>query len=621
MAEKLRIEIDLEGAEQVERELAGIGKAGEKAFADIAKAADFEQATKSISALGKTAQEALDGAAEAAKKFGASTQQFGQVESTIRALGARSRDSSKSFQELAQNYDRARTTVSATGREITAVATTLSQLPARTRPVAIEIATLTQTMQALRTAGFALRPALSELGVQTGILSGVLRAGFGREGAIGLAAGGLGALAIAFESAAGKAELLQQRLSDALRNQQQGRQVFQQLQQDARQSGATIETLADQYLRLTRLIEAQQTFKVIVPPGAQLPGFAPQQQVEPFLNALREAGKAGKETQETIGKAIDAMLSSFERLRAAGQPLQLTGEAFRQIDRLAPSVARALQDALGGMGQSAESFAKQLDKAPIALNRLLQSTNRIQSEAGQTSTEFKTLAQSTEELTAAWTNLRAVVAQKTGFDVVTGSIDLITRSLNALTDQIPGAVEGWKKIGAAVQEFDAGIRGRQQFWDQVFESMVSGWNSVTEAIGNTIRKLLEFGQATPERAVLQESFGGGMAAGGLVGGRGTGTSDSNLAWLSRGEFVMRSDAVRRWGVDFMRAINAGLTPFPTRGFAAGGLVGSSSNVTINFPGLPPISGLRASTDTVAELQRAAAMAQVRSGGRKPSRYS
>src|SRR5215475_13313388 len=221
MAEKLRIEIDLEGAEQVERELAGIGKAGEKAFADIAKAADFKQATKSISALGKTAQEALDGAAEAAKKFGASTQQFGQVESTIRALGARSRDSSKSFQELAQNYDRARTTVSATGREITAVATTLSQLPARTRPVAIEIATLTQTMQALRTAGFALRPALSELGVQTGILTGVLRAGFGREGAIGLAAGGLGALAIAFESAAGKAELLQQRLADAFRNQQQ----------------------------------------------------------------------------------------------------------------------------------------------------------------------------------------------------------------------------------------------------------------------------------------------------------------------------------------------------------------------------------------------------------------
>jgi hypothetical protein len=46
-----------------------------------------------------------------------------------------------------------------------------------------------------------------------------------------------------------------------------------------------------------------------------------------------------------------------------------------------------------------------------------------------------------------------------------------------------------------------------------------------------------------------------------------------------------------------------------------------SNVTIQFPGLPAIGGLRASSDVVDELRKAAALAQVRSGGRKPSRYS
>ena len=54
-------------------------------------------------------------------------------------------------------------------------------------------------------------------------------------------------------------------------------------------------------------------------------------------------------------------------------------------------------------------------------------------------------------------------------------------------------------------------------------------------------------------------------------------------------------------------------------FAAGGLAGGS-NVTIQFPGLPAIGGLRASSDVVDQLHRAAALAQVRSGGRKPSRY-
>jgi hypothetical protein len=46
-----------------------------------------------------------------------------------------------------------------------------------------------------------------------------------------------------------------------------------------------------------------------------------------------------------------------------------------------------------------------------------------------------------------------------------------------------------------------------------------------------------------------------------------------------------------------------------------------NHVTIAFPGLPEIAGLRASSGVVDELHRAAAMAQVRSGGRKPSRFS
>jgi hypothetical protein len=59
------------------------------------------------------------------------------------------------------------------------------------------------------------------------------------------------------------------------------------------------------------------------------------------------------------------------------------------------------------------------------------------------------------------------------------------------------------------------------------------------------------------------------------------------------------------------------TPIAIPAFAGGGM----SNVTIQFPGLPPIEGLRASSGVVDELRHAAALAQVRSGGRKPSRFS
>jgi hypothetical protein len=60
---------------------------------------------------------------------------------------------------------------------------------------------------------------------------------------------------------------------------------------------------------------------------------------------------------------------------------------------------------------------------------------------------------------------------------------------------------------------------------------------------------------------------------------------------------------------------------PRPAFAGGGAVGGGNHVTIQFPGLPPVGGLRASSAVVEQLQRAAALAQVRSGGRKPSRYS
>jgi len=130
------------------------------------------------------------------------------------------------------------------------------------------------------------------------------------------------------------------------------------------------------------------------------------------------------------------------------------------------------------------------------------------------------------------------------------------------------------------------------------------------------------------------------ARGGLLGGRGTGTSDSNLAWVSRGEHIMPARAVRQPGVlEFLELLRrsggnlsrvldgmgrfalGGMVPRAIPAFAGGGMVGGGNHVTIQFPGLPAIGGLRASSSVVDQLQKAAALAQVRSGGRKPLRYS
>jgi hypothetical protein len=72
---------------------------------------------------------------------------------------------------------------------------------------------------------------------------------------------------------------------------------------------------------------------------------------------------------------------------------------------------------------------------------------------------------------------------------------------------------------------------------------------------------------------------GGHAEGGLIKGPGGPKSDSIPARLSDGEYVMKAEAVSRFGAGNLDAINRGLKP-PTFAnlelpkFAEGGLVGS-----------------------------------------------
>lgn len=74
----------------------------------------------------------------------------------------------------------------------------------------------------------------------------------------------------------------------------------------------------------------------------------------------------------------------------------------------------------------------------------------------------------------------------------------------------------------------------------------------------------------------------GYATGGLIRGPGNGTSDSILARLSNGEFVMRADAVKHYGHALLQRINTRQLPK----FAEGGLV---SNAIL--PSVPPMAHL------------------------------
>lgn len=95
----------------------------------------------------------------------------------------------------------------------------------------------------------------------------------------------------------------------------------------------------------------------------------------------------------------------------------------------------------------------------------------------------------------------------------------------------------------------------------------------------------------------------GWAAGGPIRGPGSGTSDSILARVSNGEYVVRAAAVQRYGSGFMDAINRMALPK----FADGGKVGAGGTAAAAMGGivienlnLPGISNAR---EFVAELRQ------------------
>lgn len=133
----------------------------------------------------------------------------------------------------------------------------------------------------------------------------------------------------------------------------------------------------------------------------------------------------------------------------------------------------------------------------------------------------------------------------------------------------------------------------------MFEQIGSGAKSAQDAFADFARSVLSAINRIAAQKIAEELFGGlgqgkgggagglgglisglfqwaGFAAGGYVAGPGTATSDSIPARLSAGEYVLRAEAVRRLGVDFLHALNGGwFAPRwsgPRLAFAEGGLV-------------------------------------------------
>ena len=161
-----------------------------------------------------------------------------------------------------------------------------------------------------------------------------------------------------------------------------------------------------------------------------------------------------------------------------------------------------------------------------------------------------------------WDEVKAAIGRAWDF-----AVERAQWTLRIYQRLFEGLWESIKWIGGGIRD------GFSSAWEFVADSARAAFEKVLEYI----RPILRAYQKVKGFTLRQLGLGGeepvpGYSTGGSVRGPGTGTSDSILARLSNGEYVVRAGAVRKYGKAFLDALNGGTLP----GFATGGMVGEPS---------------------------------------------
>jgi hypothetical protein len=593
---KLSVEIQLDGAKEIEQQLAGISKAGQQCFADISKAA--EQA-------GGFAK--LDPAV---------------IEQKFKQLGV---------------------VVPAEMAKIKAALQSSATLEATVLGVANLERGFKNTTIAARSATGALGLTRGEVGALGKALRAVDLGVIGRDLALASRVGGaFGPLAIGitlFAAAvvggaaalikfATEASATEKSLTQLQKVSGVSFQNLSSLQQVFEGGGTSVAKFAEEFGNLSDKIAAAGQQKAMRDAGKEMADWANAiDQVRYKFQHLADGTRETFSPLTTLDTKVKALLETLSKVPAADQWSRLADIFMNlrsELDRAQLGKALGLSpETIATLSQGSRALG-QLQTQAEQLGLTLTSSNQTAlQQMAQQWNQFSSL------LSAFFQKIGALAAP--AFGRMLGGFTQVMQQIvsdfqNLPLEQAIGNIgqrlaPAFAAIGSILMPIIISIG--TVLGEALGMALVSSvTNSINEALQNLAAKL-GFGGGSSS-----SSGGGGFAAGGLLGGRGSGTSDSNLAWVSRGEYIMPARAVAQPGVlAFLEALRLGMGHFALGGMVRGPLGlpsfagGGMNHVTIAFPGLPEIAGLRASSGVVDELHRAAAMAQVRSGGRKPSRFS
>ena len=554
------------------------------------------------------------------------------------------------------------------------VGVALSQLGLTSGQAAKGVDTLALSVGNLRQAKILLRPILGAVGLGVGELGQFAKVASLGMGALAVAAGAAAVTGLAKLQIA--AATTKQKLDDIgkSRGTSQAGEFFKNVNTAAEQLGVTVQDLQPPIQALFKALDAARASSTVKFVGEIIPKGAvgdAKNAIDLFQTLFKVLTEGGATTDE----AKQALSAFFDSVAKSGG--KITADAIRTLEQF-PGAINFLVQAFGKGETNAEKFFATLklsggidftkfqekilatkdavDKGfdPTKVNSLGDAVNKALADidkgllnlSGNSLSDLvigsilnfgiglKTILDGiakVKEARQSDINVAAPENQAIQGPAIIAGINALSEAFSKFfKDDLPAlALGGFDQVAAVFgQPIDltAFASSFQSIWDTIVQAAQNAWQRINQIFQQQINLNINGSVGDPS--------GIPFASGGQVRGPGTGTSDSILAWLSNGEYVLRQRAVQFYGADFIQALNQLKLPKDFfRGFSVGGLVAmpqmpiprfaEGGHVTSSKTPITLVLGgskfnMTASDDTVKQLQTVAISNRVKSGGRKPN---
>ena len=318
----------------------------------------------------------------------------------------------------------------------------------------------------------------------------------------------------------------------------------------------------------------------------------PLKKAEANLNEITAKIQQAQSRQSTKEQSIQAQVTSglITQVEAQSQLVELHKQTAQELENYLPTL-QAMTELPGQAGENAQKALATLQLQIAELNKTTDALTNAFQNGLQTGIQssLDSLAKGTFELKDALLNLAqsilssmAQVASKSLADMAMSGLSNLGNSLfGTATDAAVDSANAAASAGLMETAITtstatgAGLMGESISMsagigaETISASMVTAGTAAGEIISASM--IAAAGANAGSSAVGAAAVA--AATGGYISGPGSSTSDSIPARLSNGEFVVNAASVKKYGIDYLHAINTGRA----HRYASGGLVSNVSS--------------------------------------------